>query len=132
MQVGGKASLDHLPQLWGLQSGSVTAHQMPDKIDRYKERMSSEGPAEKVRPEMHQDKHKRYRMDTQAGATQNLRQGKALTGAAPPTLPSTRQMGAGNASLPTSAVPLQPLSKYRQVAQFDQAAEGMTHIVVTT
>ena len=132
MRVGGKGTLDHLSQLWQLQNSGLAAEKLLGKVDRYKEYMINKDAVEEARTAMHQGKRKRSRMNTQAGSKaslRKLRQGKALTERATPT--STQQMGAQSTSSLTSAVPLQPLGKYRQIAQSDQTAETANNIVVT-
>ena len=131
MRVGGKGTLDHLSQLWQLQNSGLAAEKPPGKVDRYKEHMISKDTVEKARAATHQEKRKRSRMNTQAGSAQNLRQRKALADAPAPNPTSTRQTSARNISSVTSAVPLQPLSKYKQVAESDQTAETENNIVVT-
>ncbi len=131
MRVGGKGTLDHLSQLWQLQNSGLAAEKLPGKVDRYKEHMISKDAVEKARTATHQGKRKRSRMNTQAGSAQNLRQGKAPADAATPNPTSTRQMGVQSTSSLTTAVPLQPLSKYRQVADSDQTTETENNIVVT-
>ena len=129
MRVGGKGTLDQLTQLWQLQNSGLASEKLLGTIDRYKEYMINKDAVEKAQPATHQGKRKRSRMNTQAGSAQNLRQKKAPTEAAAPTPTSTRQVGAQSTSSLTGAVPLQPLSKYRQVAQSDQTTEN--NIVVT-
>lgn len=131
MRVGGKGTLDHLSQLWQLQNSGLAAAKLPGKVDRYKEYMISKDAVEKARTATHQGKRKRSRMNRQAGSAQNLKQGKALANAPTPNPTSTRQTGARNISSLTTAVPVQPLGKYKQVAESDQTTETENNIVVT-
>ncbi|HME44489.1 MAG TPA: hypothetical protein VKF36_15470 [Syntrophorhabdales bacterium] len=131
MRVGGKGTLDHLSQLWQLQNSGLAAEKLLGKVDRYKEYMISKDAVEKARTATHQGKRKRSRTNTQAGSAQNLRQGKARADAATPNPTSTRQTGVQSTSPVTTAVPLQPLSKYKQVAESDQTTETENKIVVT-
>jgi hypothetical protein len=131
MRVGGEGTLDHLSQLWQLQNSGLAAEKVPGNVDRYKEYMTSKDAVEKTRTATHQGKRKRSRTDSQAGSAQNLGQRKVHGDAANPNPISNRQMRAQTISSSTTAVPLQPLSKYRQVAESDQTAETENKIVVT-
>jgi len=128
MRVGGKGTLDHLSQLWQLQNSGLAAEKLPGTVDRYKEYMINKDAVEKTRTAMQRGKRKRSRVNTQAGL-RNLSQKKALTEAAPPS--STQQMSVGSTSSLTTTVPVQPLSKYKQVAESDQTAGTKNNIAVT-
>lgn len=132
MRVGGKGTLEHLSYLWQLQNNGLAAQKQPGTVNRYKEYMINENAVEKVPTAAHQGRRKRSRTNTKAGlkaSLQNLRQGKAPADVATPT--STGQRGAPSTSSVTSAVPVQPLGKYRQVAESGQTAGTENSIVVT-
>lgn len=134
MKVAGKGNLDHLLQLWQVRNCNLPAGQMPGKVDRYKEFAMSKDQFETARTAVHQEKRKRTRMNAQARTTSSLhnrKREKARTGALTDGSMPVRQAGTQNTASFTSAVPLQPLGKYRQAAQSDQTTEMASSIVVT-
>ena len=134
MRVAGKGNLDHLSQLWQVRNGNLAAGQTPGKVDRYKEFAMSKDELSTVRTAVHQEKRKRTRMNARARTTSSLhnhKMEKARTGAVTDGSMSHRQAGTQNTATSASAVPVQPLNKYRQVAQSDQTAEMASSIVVT-
>ncbi|MGD0235718.1 MAG: hypothetical protein ABSC55_14430 [Syntrophorhabdales bacterium] len=134
MRIAGKGNLDYLSQLWQVRNGNLATGQTPSKVDKYKEFAMSKDELSTARTEVHQEKRKRTRMNARARTTSSLHSHKlekARTGALTDGSMPERQAGTQNTASFTSAVPVQPLGKYRQVAQSDQTAEMASSIVVT-
>ncbi|MGD0237563.1 MAG: hypothetical protein ABSC55_23920 [Syntrophorhabdales bacterium] len=134
MRVAGKGNLDQLSQLWQLQQRGPAAQQQPSSVDRYKQVAASKDQLEIAGTARHQEKQKRSRMNPQnhpAASLDHRKQETARTGALTGGGMPNGQTGTQNTASFTSAVPLQPLGKYRQIAQSDQTAEMTSSIVVT-